>query len=113
MIESTRVYCCFLLLYIYIFSPCHSILFKYYRQIQVFHSQDDVIFDVHNSDRLVQQLEMVNNNNNINNDNNNDKHIVQYSRYNRDPENLPARVKGHSMGITASKSSDLYDWMIQ
>ncbi|OEU20883.1 hypothetical protein FRACYDRAFT_181115 [Fragilariopsis cylindrus CCMP1102] len=81
--------------------------------IWVFHSQDDVIFDVHNSDRLVQQLEMVNNNNNINNDNNNDKHIVQYSRYNRDPENLPARAKGHSMGITASKSSDLYDWMIQ
>jgi predicted peptidase len=75
----------------------------------VFHSQDDVIFDVHNSDRLVQQLEMVNNNNiNINN-----RNFVQYSRYDRDPENLPPRVKGHSMGITASKSSDLYDWMIQ
>jgi predicted peptidase len=79
----------------------------------VFHSQDDVIFNVHNSDRLVQQLEMVNNNN-INNDNNSStRHIVRYSRYDRDPENLPSRVKGHSMGITASKSSDLYDWMIQ
>jgi len=77
--------------------------------IWVFHSRDDVIFDVQNSDRLVQQLE---NANNIKGGNTNAS-IVKYSRYDRDPENLPSRVRGHSMGITASKSIDLYDWMIQ
>ena len=70
--------------------------------IWVFHSKDDVIFDVQNSDRLVQQLEDVNS----------EKGIIKYSRYNTDPENLPPRVRGHSMGITASKSTELYDWLL-
>jgi len=70
----------------------------------VFHSSDDVIFDVRNSDRLVQQLETVNSDN---------ASIVKYSRYDSDPEHLPPRVKGHSMGITASKSADVYDWMMR
>ena len=77
--------------------------------IWVFHSQDDVIFDVQNSDRLVQQLKIVNNIKG----GKSDTSIIKYSRYGRDPENLPSRVKGHSMGITASKSSEIYDWMIQ
>jgi predicted peptidase len=77
--------------------------------IWVFHSSDDVLFDVHNSDRLVQQLENVNG---IKGGTTNASSIIKYSRYNSDPENLPPRVKGHSMGITASKSTELYDWMM-
>ena len=61
----------------------------------VFHSADDVIFNVSNSDRLVQQVQ------------------ARYNRYDRDPENLPARVRGHSMGITASKQPEVYEWMLQ
>ena len=76
--------------------------------IWVFHSRDDVIFDVQNSDRLVQQLE---NANDIKTGNVGAS-IIKYSRYNNDPENLPSRVRGHSMGITASKTSELYDWMM-
>eukprot|EP00535_Pseudo-nitzschia_heimii_P000386 CAMPEP_0197187838 /NCGR_PEP_ID=MMETSP1423-20130617/16665_1 /TAXON_ID=476441 /ORGANISM="Pseudo-nitzschia heimii, Strain UNC1101" /LENGTH=322 /DNA_ID=CAMNT_0042639513 /DNA_START=151 /DNA_END=1116 /DNA_ORIENTATION=+ len=72
--------------------------------IWVFHSRDDVIFDVQNSDKLVQQLE------NVNNIKLGSASIIKYSRYNNDPENLPSRVRGHSMGITASKSTELYDW---
>jgi len=72
----------------------------------VFHSQDDVIFDAQNSDRLVRQLRSVNQarDSTIN--------FVRYSRYEHDPENLPPRVRGHSMGITASKSSELFDWLL-
>lgn len=85
--------------------------------VWVFHSKDDVIFDVGNSDRLVQQLEGINNgkggDTTKTTSSNANSSIVKYSRYDSDPENLPLRVKGHSMGITASKSSDLYDWMIQ
>lgn len=72
----------------------------------VFHSQDDVIFDVRNSDRLVQQLQSVNHQMNT------AGAIIRYSRYSMDPEKLPARVRGHSMGITASKSEEVYDWML-
>jgi len=78
--------------------------------IWIFHSRDDVIFDVQNSDRLVQQLETNVNNVEVNSTN---ASIIKYSRYDKDPENLPARIRGHSMGITASKSVELYDWMIQ
>lgn len=77
--------------------------------IWVFHSTDDVIFDVRNSDRLVQQLEDVNSSKG----GTTSASSVKYSRYNNDPENLPPRVRGHSMGITASKSVELYDWMIK
>mmetsp|Transcript_14578 Transcript_14578/g.29825 ORF Transcript_14578/g.29825 Transcript_14578/m.29825 type:complete len:336 (+) Transcript_14578:212-1219(+) len=77
--------------------------------IWVFHSKDDVIFDVRNSDRLVQQLESVN----TVKKGFKDGSILKYSRYDKDPENLPPRVRGHSMGITASKSADLYQWMME
>ncbi len=76
--------------------------------IWVFHSKDDVIFDVGNSDRLVKQLE---NANEVKGDNGGS--MVKYSRYSSDPENLPPRVRGHSMGITASKSTELYDWVLR
>ncbi len=76
----------------------------------VFHSKDDVIFDVGNSDRLVKQLNTVNE---IEGSAENNGSRIKYSRYNSDPENLPPRVRGHSMGITASKSTELYDWMMR
>lgn len=78
--------------------------------IWVFHSKDDVIFDVGNSDRLVKQLE---NANGAKDSLTRNESIIKYSRYTSDPENLPPRVRGHSMGITASKSTELYDWMIE
>eukprot|EP00980_Cylindrotheca_fusiformis_P030942 scaffold25665_cov113-Cylindrotheca_fusiformis.AAC.2 len=76
----------------------------------VFHSADDVIFDVKNSDRLVQQLRSV-----FVRDIRADdaSSWVRYSRYDVDPENLPSKVRGHSMGITASKSADVYNWMMK
>ena len=90
----------------------------------IYHSADDVIFNVQNSDRLVSQLRSVNNeSNNINinhnKNNNNDNSststttsIIRYSRYQHDPEQLPRRIQGHSMGITASKSTELYEWLL-
>lgn len=83
--------------------------------IWVFHSQDDVIFDVQNSDRLVRQLRSVNGEEDENHNNlqySTDR-LIQYSRYSEDPEHLPARVRGHSMGITASKSPQVYDWLLE
>lgn len=67
----------------------------------IFHSADDVIFDVKNSDRLYNQLLSVTLSN-----------LLKYSRFDQDPEHLPKRVQGHSMGITASKSSQVYEWML-
>jgi predicted peptidase len=77
------------------------------RPMWVFHSADDVIFNVHTtSDRLVQQLRQVASSPNDNNE------IIRYTRYEYDPEHLPARVRGHSMGITASKMPEVYTWML-
>lgn len=76
----------------------------------VFHSQDDVIFDVANSDRLVKQLRTINQHNRPKDADATD--IVRYSRFTTDPENLPRRVRGHSMGITASESPDVYEWLL-
>lgn len=67
--------------------------------IWVFHSADDVIFPVDCSDRLVTALRK----------SNSDKDIVRYSRFDRDQEGF---VRGHSTGITASKSSQVYEWML-
>lgn len=72
----------------------------------VFHSADDVIFDVANSDRLVKQLRQAS-------ATKGNKDFIRYNRYDKDPEQLPARVRGHSMGITASKLSAVYEWMLQ
>ncbi|CAJ1948281.1 unnamed protein product [Cylindrotheca closterium] len=81
------------------------------KPLWVFHSADDVIFDVTNSDRLVEQLRAVNNHSR--GSDSTTASIIKYSRYDRDPENLPPRVRGHSMGITASKQVEVYDWMLQ
>ncbi|GMH98617.1 hypothetical protein TrVE_jg11944 [Triparma verrucosa] len=67
----------------------------------VFHSADDVIFPPTSSDRLVQSLKSVG-----------DPDRVKYTRFERDPEDLPARVRGHSTGITASKTPATYKWLL-
>ena len=76
--------------------------------MSVFHSADDVIFDVKNSDRLVEQLRSVSTTAN-------DDSVIKYYRYKQDPEKdlVPASVRGHvSMAIVASKMPELYDWML-
>jgi len=84
----------------------------------VFHSRDDVIFDVSNSDRLVAQLDRTNRDRSGSlaardgGDNKQTNDIIRYSRFESDPENLPKRIRGHSMGITASKSPELYNWLL-
>lgn len=67
----------------------------------VFHSADDVIFDVKNSDRLVETLRKAGNDS------------VRYSRFERDPEGMAGTsIQGHTMGITASKDPNVYKWML-
>lgn len=85
----------------------------------VFHSADDVIFNVSNSDRLVQQLRKsaadatTTRQKDDDNDDDDTAVLIRYNRYHQDPEQLPPRVRGHSMGITASKLPEVYDWMLQ
>jgi predicted peptidase len=74
--------------------------------IWVFHSKDDVIFNVHYSDRLVRQLKSVN-------VSSKEDEIIRFSRFDTDPENLPPRVRGHSMGIVASKDPKVFEWMLR
>jgi len=67
----------------------------------VFHCADDVIFNPSNTDRLVKSLRSVG-----------DSRRVKYTRFQSDPEDLPARVRGHSTGITASKNPETYRWLL-
>jgi len=71
--------------------------------VWVFHSKDDVIFPVGSSDKLVQQLRSAGVG----------ESVVRYTRYEKDPENLPLRVRGHSTGISASKDPEIYKWLLQ
>jgi predicted peptidase len=66
----------------------------------VFHSADDVIFDVANSDRLVRAVRQAGN------------ERVRYTRFERDQEGFTGRVRGHSTGITASKDPAVYEWLL-
>lgn len=66
----------------------------------VFHSADDVIFHVSNSDRLVDSLRK----NNAN---------IRYTRFESDPENLPSAVRGHSTGISASRDPEVFQWLLE
>lgn len=68
----------------------------------VFHSADDVIFSVKCSDKLVQKLRDIND----------DDSIIRYSRFDSDQEGFTGRVRGHSTGITASKSAEVYQWLL-
>lgn len=69
----------------------------------IFHSADDVIFPVRCSDQLVKDLRAVNEEKND---------LVRYSRFDRDQEGFTGSVKGHSTGITASKNSEIYTWLL-
>ena len=71
----------------------------------IFHSADDVIFPVACSDRLVESLRKVN-------DEAEGSDLIRYSRFDSDQEGFTGRVRGHSTGITASKRTDVYDWML-
>lgn len=92
----------------------------------VFHSADDVIFDVGNSDRLVAALQRTNSNNSSNNKGNNKppddstkekENLIRYTRFDKDP--LPRTgilvapsLRGHTMGIVAAQSADLHQWLL-
>ena len=73
--------------------------------VWVFHSADDVIFDVQNSDRLVRQLRKRAVDSPLD--------TIRYSRYDKDPEGFTGSVRGHTMGITASRLPKVYQWMQQ
>ena len=67
----------------------------------VFHSADDVIFPVKYGDQLVKSLRSVSGTD-----------LVKYTRYDQDQEGFTGNVRGHSVGITASKLPDMYTWML-
>lgn len=67
----------------------------------VFHSADDVIFSVANSDRLVRTLERAGG-----------RDTVRYTRFERDQEGFTGAVRGHSTGITASRTPEVYQWLL-
>jgi predicted peptidase len=68
----------------------------------IFHSADDVIFPVRYSDQLVQSLRRVSTK----------PDLIRYTRYESDQEGFTGNVRGHSVGITASKSYEIYTWML-
>ena len=70
--------------------------------VWAFHSADDAIFDVANSDRLVASLRR-----------GGAWDVVRYTRYDSDPENVAGSARGHTCGISASKLPEVYDWMLQ
>ena len=80
----------------------------------VWHSVDDVIFDVHNSDRLVAALQRTNG---VGMDDGLSDDLVRYTRYDKDP--LPGlgipvdlSMRGHTMGIAAAQTPQLYSWLL-
>ena len=82
--------------------------------VWVWHSADDVIFDVGNSDRLVAALRETNE---VSTVSSRGGELVRYTRYDKDP--LPAwgiavdpASKGHTMGYAASRSPELYQWLL-
>ena len=99
----------------------------------IFHSQDDVIFPVKCSDRLVHDLRLANTNsrnsgsnsssNGGGNDGGNngihgeqqqqqDEEMIRYTRFDKDPEGFTGSVRGHSTGITASRDENVYKWLL-
>lgn len=69
--------------------------------VWVFHCADDVIFPVKCSDKLVKRLKEVNS-----------RDVVRYSRFDKDQEGFTGSVRGHSSGITASRSAEIYSWLL-
>ena len=67
----------------------------------IFHSADDVIFSVDNSDKLVRTLQRTARTG-----------AVRYTRFDVDQEGFTGRVRGHSTGITATKDPEVYRWLL-
>ena len=78
--------------------------------IWVFHSADDVIYPVRYSDNLVKSLRSAAGTTTTANDKDD---LIRYTRYSKDPEGCTGSVQGHCVGITASKSPAVYEWMLQ
>lgn len=77
----------------------------------IFHSADDVIFDVKaTSDKLVKSLRLVNNSDDSGIDKR--QQIIRYTRFDVDQEGFTGSVRGHSTGITASKDAEVYKWLL-
>jgi predicted peptidase len=66
----------------------------------VFHSKDDAIFRVQNSDLLVSSLRK------------GDSSLIRYTRYDKDPEDFTGPTRGHTTGITASRDEHVYEWLL-
>ncbi|CAJ1422514.1 unnamed protein product [Effrenium voratum] len=69
--------------------------------VWVFHSADDAIFPVACSDKLVRRLREVNS-----------RDVVRYTRFDQDQEGFTGSVRGHSTGITAAKTAEVYRWLL-
>lgn len=78
----------------------------------VFHSADDAIFPVEASDRLVAALRNASSSHSDGDNSNNADEIVRYTRFKEDQEGFTGAVKGHSTGITASRTPEIYKWML-
>jgi predicted peptidase len=71
----------------------------------VFHSADDQIFRVTNSDNLVQSLRK-------HSSNCSNPLLMKYTRFDRDPESFAGPARGHTTGITASRDPAVYEWLL-
>ena len=84
----------------------------------VWHSADDVIFPVSCSDRLVAALRAANADDageipRPKEGGAGGFERLRYTRFDMDQEGFEGSVRGHSTGITASKSAGIYRWMLQ
>jgi len=70
----------------------------------VFHCADDAIFPVACSDKLVRTLNAANSASSS---------LVRYSRFERDQEGFTGSVRGHSTGITASRTPAVFEWLLE
>lgn len=66
-----------------------------------FHCADDGILPVRGTDQLVELLRKVST-----------PGRVRYTRYDEDQEGYTGFLKGHSVGITASKQPEIYKWFL-
>ena len=84
----------------------------------VFHSLDDVIFPVRCSDNLVSSLRGIDSTALLQSgelgatSRPNAKDKIRYTRYIQDPEGCTGSIRGHCVGITASKNPEVYSWML-
>jgi predicted peptidase len=74
----------------------------------VFHSADDVIFQVERtSDPLVESLKKQ-----THDDDDEKSILVKYTRFDKDPEGFTGSTRGHTTGITASRDPHVYQWLL-